>query len=67
MILKSLLGAFSTLSIVLTIEDKVFSSAYLLKNVFSGYKNKSFKTILKSSDPKMDPWGTNAIISDHEV
>ena len=67
MMLKSLLSAFFTLSIVLRIEYKVLSSAYFLKNVPSGYENKSFKKILKSRGPKMDPWGTLATISDHEL
>ena len=67
MMLKSLLSAFFTLSIVLRIEYKVLSSAYLLKNVPSGYENKSFKKILKSRGPKMGPWGTPATFSDHEL
>ena len=31
------------------------------------YKNKSFKKILNSSVPKMDPSGIPAIISEHEL
>ena len=48
-ILKSLLSAFLTLSIVLPINYKE-----LLSNVSSGYKNKPFKKPLKSRGPKMD-------------
>ena len=66
MILKSLLSAFLTPSILLPIEYKVLSSAKLLKNVSCRYKNKSFQKILKS-DPKIDPWGSPVIISDHEL
>ena len=54
-------------SIVLPIEYKMLSSAYLLKYVSCEYKNKSFKNILKSSGPKIDHCGTPAIIPDHEL
>ena len=55
MILKSLLRVFLTFSIVLSFHCKVL------------LKNKSFKKILKSSGPKMDPWLTPAIVSDHKL
>ena len=37
------------------------------KIVSSGYNNKSFKKIFKSSGPKMDSWGTSAFVSDNKL
>ena len=57
-------------SLAFLIENKVLSSTWLLRyvvNISSGYKSKSFKKILKSTGPKMNPLETPTIISDETI
>ena len=67
MILKSLASAFLTLSTVLPIECKVskcYHQCKYLKTSFLGIEANHLK---RYSGPKMDPWKTPAIVSDHEL